>query len=108
MSFKPINGGAYADYDDRALSRDPQRVAVSDLPIVDLSPSRAMIVSSCSMRWRMDLRHVFAANLRRWVRCAWPQNPIGMRRLDTREICPLRKAKAGTSAQLAHLPVRAV
>jgi hypothetical protein len=30
------------------------------------------------------LRHVFAANLRRQIRCAWPQNPIGMRRLDTK------------------------
>jgi len=30
--------GAYADYDNRALSRDPQRVAVSDLPIIDLAP----------------------------------------------------------------------
>ena len=29
---------AYADYDNRALSRDPQRVAVSDLPIIDLAP----------------------------------------------------------------------
>ena len=28
----------YADYDNRALSRAPQRVAVSDLPIVDLAP----------------------------------------------------------------------
>lgn len=30
--------GAYVDYDSRALSRDPQRVAVSDLPIIDLAP----------------------------------------------------------------------
>jgi isopenicillin N synthase-like dioxygenase len=30
--------GAYADFDSRALSRDPQRVAVSDIPIIDLSP----------------------------------------------------------------------
>jgi hypothetical protein len=30
--------GAYADFDNRALSRDPQRVAVSNLPIIDLSP----------------------------------------------------------------------
>ena len=32
---------AYADYDNRALSRAPQRVAVSDLPIVDLAPFMA-------------------------------------------------------------------
>jgi isopenicillin N synthase-like dioxygenase len=30
--------GAYADYDNRAMSRDPQRVAVSNLPIIDLAP----------------------------------------------------------------------
>jgi isopenicillin N synthase-like dioxygenase len=30
--------GAYADYDNRALSREPQRVAVSNLPIIDLAP----------------------------------------------------------------------
>jgi isopenicillin N synthase-like dioxygenase len=30
--------GAYADFDNRPLSRDPQRVAVSNLPIIDLSP----------------------------------------------------------------------
>jgi isopenicillin N synthase-like dioxygenase len=30
--------GAYADFDSRALSRDPQRKAVSNLPIIDLSP----------------------------------------------------------------------
>jgi isopenicillin N synthase-like dioxygenase len=30
--------GAYADFDNRALSRDPQRVALSNLPIIDLSP----------------------------------------------------------------------
>jgi isopenicillin N synthase-like dioxygenase len=30
--------GAYADYDNRSLSRDPQRVAVSNLPIIDLAP----------------------------------------------------------------------
>jgi isopenicillin N synthase-like dioxygenase len=30
--------GAYADFDNRALSRDPRRVAVSNLPIIDLSP----------------------------------------------------------------------
>lgn len=29
---------AYADYDSRAHSRAPQRVAVSDLPIIDLAP----------------------------------------------------------------------
>jgi len=29
---------AYADFDNRALSRVPQRVAVSNLPIIDLSP----------------------------------------------------------------------
>lgn len=32
---------AYADYDNRALSRAPQRVAVSDLPIIDLAPFMA-------------------------------------------------------------------
>jgi isopenicillin N synthase-like dioxygenase len=30
--------GAYADFDNRALSRDPQRAAVSNLPVIDLSP----------------------------------------------------------------------
>lgn len=30
--------GAYADYDNRVLSRDPRRVAVSDLPVIDLAP----------------------------------------------------------------------
>lgn len=30
--------GAYADYDNRALSREPQRVAVSGLPVIDLAP----------------------------------------------------------------------
>jgi hypothetical protein len=54
-----------------------------------------------SMRWRTDLRHVFAANLRR---CA----VLGPRTQLAGTICPLPKAKAGTSAQLAHLPVRAV
>jgi isopenicillin N synthase-like dioxygenase len=29
---------AYTDFDNLALSRDPQRVAVSNLPIIDLSP----------------------------------------------------------------------
>ena len=29
---------AYADYDNRAQSREPQRVAVSDLPVIDLAP----------------------------------------------------------------------
>jgi isopenicillin N synthase-like dioxygenase len=41
---------AYADYDSRALSRDPWRVAVSDLPIVDLSPF--MGESACEDRLR--------------------------------------------------------
>jgi isopenicillin N synthase-like dioxygenase len=41
---------AYADYDNRALSRDPQRVAVSGLPIVDLSPF--MGESACEDRLR--------------------------------------------------------
>jgi isopenicillin N synthase-like dioxygenase len=36
--IQPDRRGAYADYDSRALSRDPQRVAVSDLPIIDLAP----------------------------------------------------------------------
>jgi isopenicillin N synthase-like dioxygenase len=30
--------GAYADFDNRALSRSPDRVAVANLPIIDLSP----------------------------------------------------------------------
>ena len=30
--------GAYADFDNRALSGSPQRVALADLPIIDLSP----------------------------------------------------------------------
>ena len=30
--------GAYADFDNRALSRGPQRTAVSNLPIIDLLP----------------------------------------------------------------------
>jgi isopenicillin N synthase-like dioxygenase len=30
--------GAYADFDNRALSRDPQRTAVTNLPVIDLSP----------------------------------------------------------------------
>ncbi len=30
--------GAYAAFDNRAQSRDPRRVAVADLPIIDLSP----------------------------------------------------------------------
>src|ERR1700685_256204 len=30
--------GAYADFDNRAASRDPRRVAVTGLPIIDLSP----------------------------------------------------------------------
>ena len=34
----PDQRRAYADFDSRALSRDPQRVAVSNLPIIDLSP----------------------------------------------------------------------
>jgi isopenicillin N synthase-like dioxygenase len=32
---------AYADYDNRALSREPQRVAVSDIPVIDLAPFMA-------------------------------------------------------------------
>jgi isopenicillin N synthase-like dioxygenase len=36
--IQPDQRGAYADFDNRALSRDPQRVAVSNLPIIDLSP----------------------------------------------------------------------
>ena len=34
----PDQRRAYADFDSRALSRDPQRVAVSNLPIIDVSP----------------------------------------------------------------------
>ena len=30
--------GAYTDFDNRAPSRDPQRVAVTDLPVIDLTP----------------------------------------------------------------------
>jgi isopenicillin N synthase-like dioxygenase len=30
--------GAYADFDNRALSRDPPRAAVTGLPVIDLSP----------------------------------------------------------------------
>ena len=36
--LQPDARGAYADYDNRALSRDPQRAAVSNLPIIDLAP----------------------------------------------------------------------
>ncbi len=36
--LQPDARGAYADYDSRALSREPQRFAVSNLPIIDLSP----------------------------------------------------------------------
>ena len=34
----PDQRRTYADFDSRALSRDPQRVAVSNLPIIDVSP----------------------------------------------------------------------
>ncbi len=36
--IRPDQRGAYADFDNRALSRDPRRVAVTNLPIIDLSP----------------------------------------------------------------------
>ena len=36
--LQPDARGAYADYDNRALSRDPQRAAVSNLPVIDLAP----------------------------------------------------------------------
>ena len=39
--LQPDARGAYADYDNRALSRGPQRVAVSNLPIIDLGPFMA-------------------------------------------------------------------
>jgi len=39
--FAADQRAAYADYDNRALSRAPQRLAVSDLPIIDLAPFMA-------------------------------------------------------------------
>lgn len=39
--LQPDQRGAYADYDNRALSRAPQRIAVSNLPVIDLSPFMA-------------------------------------------------------------------
>lgn len=39
--LQPDARGAYADYDSRALSREPQRIAVTDLPIIDLTPFMA-------------------------------------------------------------------
>ena len=42
--------GAYADYDSRALSRAPQRVAVSNLPIIDLTPFMAASMREDRMR----------------------------------------------------------
>jgi len=38
---RPDRRGAYAAFDNRALLRDPQRVAVADLPVIDLSPFTA-------------------------------------------------------------------
>lgn len=39
--LQPDQRGAYADYDNRALSHAPQRIAVSNLPVIDLSPFMA-------------------------------------------------------------------
>jgi isopenicillin N synthase-like dioxygenase len=36
--IRPDQRGAYADFDNRALARGLQRVAVSNLPVIDLSP----------------------------------------------------------------------
>jgi isopenicillin N synthase-like dioxygenase len=41
---------AYADYDNRALSRELQRVAVCDLPVIDLAPFMAASAREQRMR----------------------------------------------------------
>jgi isopenicillin N synthase-like dioxygenase len=48
--------GASADYDNRALARDPRRVAVTDLPIIDLSPFIAESAHAERMRMARQLR----------------------------------------------------
>ena len=48
--LQPDQRGAYADYDNRALSREPQRVAISNLPIIDLAPFMAASAREDRMR----------------------------------------------------------
>src|SRR5215475_2484197 len=48
--------GAYADFDNRALSRAPQRAAVAELPILDLSPFLRESTPAERMRAALTLR----------------------------------------------------
>ena len=47
---------AYADFDNRALSRDPQRAALVNLPVIDISPFLCESTSDDRMHTARELR----------------------------------------------------
>src|SRR5215470_2821973 len=54
-----------------------------------------MIVYLCSMRWRMDLRHVFAAKLRWWIYCACPRTQLACIASTQRDNGPASRGESG-------------